>query len=604
MHVVEHLYHYDVKRLPYLDASDPELRNRAMMGFHDTMQTEPPALDEKWAGFDDFYAQHSREQENRGNTLNLITIGGRPHDMAEELEARFTNVMSHAGRSRQGQPRAVSNFTAFSYQICAIVMQSRWFERMWTFQEAVLAQQPLVMFGPLVTQLNVYQQLFKHLQRKDLSAGLDVDGHFATLLQAREQRSVSNAGYASLSSLLYMTRMRKATEPRDKVFGVLGLTQMRKYPHVAEKGLYTSPLEQVYAATMASCLEIDGDLAILGATRPHVPDADHDQNDTDLGTRPSWVCDWTRRYAEPISKWSENLITSQPVFKIAGMPSHPSLVLRGLILDRIKSRADDSRGIVFHETLPGSHEYWTQRKTETAQAYSSKGNDIVAELVGTLHQGRNEVNMWDQPKDFPALRRTQEPPFLLTESGGESKVDVMIAAQFGTSFPGNVHHQMLKAHTIVWQYVAQALGTGGYANDVHYDYTRSTRQEIDEIRSWYARADQHQSMESKTCFAAYRAAGICPTWAQQGDLICYFGGSPMLHLIRPIYAGIDPDGEGECTLDSWVLDGKAVSRFCFVGECWFRDYMNLPLAETWDLVRENAAEHTDLARMFVDIELH
>lgn len=153
------------------------------------------------------------------------------------------------------------------------------------------------------------------------------------------------------------------------------------------------------------------------------------------------------------------------------------------------------------------------------------------------------------------------------------------------------------------QYVAQSLATGGYANDPLHNHQRMTRREINDIRFSYSHTKQHQSMKGKACFAAYRAAGIYPDWAQSGDVICYLGGSPVLHLIRPIYAQDHICAAAEDTTNSWVFNGRVVTGFHFVGECWFRDYLNLLLAEAWELVREASTEHADIASMFGNIEL-
>ena len=597
---VERVHYYDQKRMSDLEATDPELQNRALIGYHDTLTSPAPSLSPEWEGIDEIHSSRHREFEATGSTMNFIDLSGRPNELTEEMESRFPNVLSHQTRSSDRLPRQFSDFTAFAYGICEIAMRSRWFERVWTFQEAVLAKQPLVMFGALVTHLNVYQQLFRYVQRKGFAIRLDAGNHFAATSRARERRANAKTTDATLSSLLYMTRMRAATEPRDKVFGVLGLTTA-PYPALTQPALYAQPLTVIYTEAMISCLEVDDDLALLGATQPTLPSEASEQIDVQQQV-PSWVCDWIRPFAEPISKWSENLRKSKPCLQVHAGPGRPRLVLRGIILDHIKSRADQSAGRVMHETLPGSHAYWEHRKTETAQAYSSRGTDRIAELLGPLHQGRNEVNMWDKHPNLSSILKTQEPPFITTPAGRARAVDIMLALQSKTPIQIEALHQMLPAHTIMWQYVAQALAEGGHANDPDHDYRRTTRQEVDEIRMWYGRAHEHPSMEGKACFAAYHAAGICPEWAQKDDLICYFGGAPMLHLIRPVYNTANEGTDGE-RVDSWTLKDRDVSGFQFVGECWFRDLMNLPLVESWDLVRDSPAAYAELASIFVDIEL-
>jgi hypothetical protein len=72
--------------------------------------------------------------------------------------------------------------------------------------------------------------------------------------------------YWKLDDVLHMTRHACATNSRDKVFGILGLTEYAMFPVPLSSELvidYTQPVSQVYSAATLYCIRETGSLRVL-----------------------------------------------------------------------------------------------------------------------------------------------------------------------------------------------------------------------------------------------------------------------------------------------------------------------------------------------------
>ncbi|KAH6866585.1 hypothetical protein BKA58DRAFT_460355, partial [Alternaria rosae] len=102
-----------------------------------------------------------------------------------------------------------------------------------------------------------------------------------------------------LANILRITRARKATNPRDKVYGIMGLMSRHD---IASPGLvvgYSLPVLDVYLSACVACMEVQGahanitflqdagSMAITNQERPHA------RVTTEGEYWPSWIPDWT-----------------------------------------------------------------------------------------------------------------------------------------------------------------------------------------------------------------------------------------------------------------------------------------------------------------------
>jgi hypothetical protein len=103
--------------------------------------------------------------------------------------------------------------------------------------------------------------------------------------------------YGKLDDVLHMTRPACATNPRDKVFGILGLTEYAIFPVPLPSELvidYTQPVSQVYSAATLYCIRETGSLRVLSQVERNRVTNFNSQDDKFL----SWVHRWDQESIE------------------------------------------------------------------------------------------------------------------------------------------------------------------------------------------------------------------------------------------------------------------------------------------------------------------
>jgi hypothetical protein len=108
----------------------------------------------------------------------------------------------------------------------------------------------------------------------------------------------------------------ESTDPRDKIFALLGLTNDRK--DLERLGVvpdYKKSKEEVFASVTVALLQ-QGHISILSLCRaPEVP-----------LVLPSWVPDWSRPMPKPLQDVESDHMTLTPKFNASGVGTHPSSI--------------------------------------------------------------------------------------------------------------------------------------------------------------------------------------------------------------------------------------------------------------------------------------
>ena len=169
------------------------------------------------------------------------------------------------------------------------LMRRPWFQRVWIIQEVVLSQQIIVMCGTrciswadlaLFSFCMVDNDFEQYLYSQESSVGKDEDlesGSIRALKIARikDYNDTSPRKTTFLDGLVE-GRAAQATNPRDKVFAIMGLTNTQWYPD------YSDEVIDVYSKA-ALKIESTPDLGNLLCC------VDHLQPTLNL---PSWIPDW------------------------------------------------------------------------------------------------------------------------------------------------------------------------------------------------------------------------------------------------------------------------------------------------------------------------
>ncbi|KAI1179025.1 heterokaryon incompatibility protein-domain-containing protein [Nemania sp. FL0916] len=186
------------------------------------------------------------------------------------------------GRHVEIAPSYKGAFEVFSRWI-----RSAWWDRVWTVQEACLAAEswiiayhimiPFKLLRNARDWVNIHANTCCRMSMSSLQ-----DPEFVVFNRfMRKVKEISPIEPLYLSHFLRQFRSRKATDPRDKVYALLGMSIWTRGAPLQPD--YQLELEQVYINTMMKIIEEINSLDILqGVLRP-----------TMFPNLPSWVHDWT-----------------------------------------------------------------------------------------------------------------------------------------------------------------------------------------------------------------------------------------------------------------------------------------------------------------------
>ena len=229
------------------------------------------------------------------------------------------------------------------------LLQSSWFNRVWVLQEAVLAPQDLTVlcgensigwedfWSALLSIWKLKREPV--VQESHLLHGL---GSVTFIAQLRYDWQRGEGSIFDLLSLVARSRVRQTTDPRDKVYGLLGLLNpelllQNNFGSISDSVFaftvdYSKSVEQIYEEFAVWCMTAGKSLDILN----------YSYNAASSLRLPSWVPDWSIPTTSSLS-WDAspsmyNAGGSRP-FHLRCIPSHHQIYLTGLQIDTVKSVA-------------------------------------------------------------------------------------------------------------------------------------------------------------------------------------------------------------------------------------------------------------------------
>lgn len=200
---------------------------------------------------------------------------------------------------------AVSGFFQLAIHLFSYMVDQPWFSRIWTFQEAVLPKSVSVHFGvcvyPLDMLLRATQKImtlvgtrgpsccastWKRLPPLGAPALGHIEGHLWDLNLHRNSAQKFDQSVVisdvDLVLLLEATRNRRCQEPRDRIYGLLGLIDNWRFTEPITPD-YSLGIEELYiTATWKAMTETQTTLLLA-----------HNKPRKTLNL-PSWVPDWSR----------------------------------------------------------------------------------------------------------------------------------------------------------------------------------------------------------------------------------------------------------------------------------------------------------------------
>jgi hypothetical protein len=217
---------------------------------------------------------------------------------------------SQAGVQRL-QPHQYSK--DFDWASLIPIFQSTWFERVWCIQELVVAKFPVIVtkdsymtwksFAEAMTEMRTGLQVYSMNTKAVGGMKPDVKGmhNVFFLMEMREKYRLKRRERHTLLELLFLTRAHKATDPRDKLFALVGLAADVLASDWEVLPDYSIPVDEVYRRFALWYLTRKRNLEIFsfGRSLENCPNS----SSSELDSLPSWVPDLTNPdLASPLPK--------------------------------------------------------------------------------------------------------------------------------------------------------------------------------------------------------------------------------------------------------------------------------------------------------------
>jgi hypothetical protein len=185
----------------------------------------------------------------------------------------------------------------------------RWFWRVWVIQEVALAGSASVLWGKgeiqwrwiglaaAIIRTNDYQIHARHTL-----AGM-YNAYFMYRLSTREDDGNPLRGAAFLD-LLRLTRQFEVTDPRDRIYGLLGLLDLgndQDREILSIRPNYTLPADEIYHRIGMSIVDSSKSLDLLSSVQYH---SDHFQSSG--WPHPSWIPQWDTVFTSTLASWDIN----------------------------------------------------------------------------------------------------------------------------------------------------------------------------------------------------------------------------------------------------------------------------------------------------------
>ncbi|KAI0098526.1 heterokaryon incompatibility protein-domain-containing protein [Nemania sp. FL0031] len=196
-------------------------------------------------------------------------------------------------KDADGNPRTLSGkqFGEINHYLFALCSLPFWY-RIWITQEVVLSRKALFLWGDVIIDLATFQKLLKYKDRL-----MPVNWYwsfsvtrsaimYANFKQPLEMRSRS----LTLQEALLATRNRSATDPRDYVYGVLGLAQLGTTSIITD---YTKSTKTVYLEAFKAILQQELNLDSLSVCGRGWRQTYKTEGAKSEENWPTWLPDWS-----------------------------------------------------------------------------------------------------------------------------------------------------------------------------------------------------------------------------------------------------------------------------------------------------------------------
>ena len=317
------------------------------------------------------------------------------------------------------------------------------------------------------------------------------------------QKVIGNAEPFELLEVLSCTLRLQATDPRDKLYSLLGVVAAARKGSPVEKPDYTISSDVLFKRTAISQLKQKGSLKFLSFV-------EHGSDLTELV--PSWVPHGSRPSTgrNPFAQYSKHFATtgsSTPVYRLAG--NDCELAVSGLYLDFIKVTT------VFLEV-----EDATDEKRDQFQFFEDASGKQYHALMTCLRMLEQKAVSHDEVQALPeALGRT-----------------LICNMTMDGQLPGSEHDESFQAfYECLRTLYSDPNSPKPRVWDAHDDAWVNRQCMYFEL---YEQSLGQWNGGRAFCVTTKQRMGMVPRAAKEGDSICVFLGAKTPFVVRPAGNGI------------------------------------------------------------------
>jgi WD repeat-containing protein 55 len=403
------------------------------------------------------------------------------------------------------------------------LLDNPWFERIWVMQEVVLAKNVKVWrSGSAVdySTIAIFISMIEHLGGTAHLSISDKGTGYKRLPRAFDQGSIAfswiqmvkEGHHPSLETCLESSAGLKATNPRDKIYGIMSIAEAAEVAHIVPD--YKMPVAELYTSVIKGILLRNQSLALLSSA------GIGQENPLQPGL-PSWVLDLESPSTSFVFEGQvpfSSSGTTQPQVKKTSNPMHISLV--GRLIDKI---------------------------TDLCDPYPANPESVQNQSASEWKQYQEATVQWHQ----------QTTQFVSGSKDLEIYWKLMVANRINGSPPEFSYKRYLD----VWFDVVRTASVQGAqisldhverpADDPHF------RTRVDQTReAFYAFGKIARLFSTQT-----GGFGMGPVGCQRGDVVVIFHGASTPFLLRPVVSsGLAQHYElvGSCYVHG-MMDGEGLA---------------------------------------------
>ncbi|KAH6664533.1 heterokaryon incompatibility protein-domain-containing protein [Halenospora varia] len=338
-------------------------------------------------------------------------------------------IYSPKGNKRTTRPATnIPSVDSHSWLCVSALFDCSWFWRVWVIQEVVLANKAILIWGgneilwrdiglaAAIIRTNDHKIVRRHGMRGIYNA-------YLMYRLSQSQDMMEPLVNLSFLDLLQLTRQFDSTDPRDRVYSILGLLTVDNSPRSGASFIepdYTISVDELYGKVVMKIIHISGNLNVLSGVQNQQYWIDGDNPFV------SWVPRWDTAFSSTLASWDVDDVSSAAgrwslEYYTTEVPG--SLIVKAIIVSEVtdtlpvmdgepdrealehpslKSGLEKVWGLTsLYETLTAGKHWYGSRDTEPHKYQ----NDLIAYIFSdSIHKSQNFNAYSELAKDGDSTR--------------------------------------------------------------------------------------------------------------------------------------------------------------------------------------------------------